>query len=443
MSNEKHIYREYEPHDRQRLAHAAPQRWTLYGGAWRGGKSRWLIEENIELALEYPGIELAIGRYDRTDVMEPTQVYDLFHRVCPPELIKAEYLSAPTWTQFVNGSRITWVGLKDYKPGGAYGGVSVDQAEEVPEETLRQLNSRLQQELPGGGFPRYRMLLNCNPHPRMEWYFAAMVEHPEEFAFVMALPSDNPYNPPGYIESQRVALTEVDFKRFMEGSWDAFEGQAITEFDRNVHVVEPFGTWKTEEWPVWRGIDYGLNHPTVCEWLTVSPDGDMFFCQEYERAGTVPSVSGKEIIAMSDGLNQVHTWWDPRLEMVKADLLNSPTWSVADEWKRQGILDGTTATASREDRLSAWKQALKIDPTRRHYLTHQLGAPRLYIMRTCQRLTWELPRLQYREALTTYDDIVKSDDDAYDAGGFILTNLLNKDVGGRQRRVETGIRLGR
>lgn len=419
-------------------------RWTLYGGAEGGGKTRWLAETVLTLMWRYPGIEYVIGRHDYNDVMSPTQVYEVFHKIVPPEIIKETFRSPPAWTRLQNGSRVTFVGLKDYQPSAEYGGVAVDQAEEVDEGILRLLNGRVRQRLPDGTFPRFRVLLSCNPHPQIEWFLRAVEEYPEDFTFITALPTDNAENlPPDFFASRRSSYTEDQYRRLIEGSWDVFEGQAITEFDRTIHVVEPFDTWRTEEWPVYRGIDYGLNHPTVCEWLSVSPDGDMFFCQEYERAGTVPSVSGKEIMAMSYELNQVHTWWDPRLEMVKADLLHSPTWSVADEWKRQGILDGTVATASREDRLSAWKQALKIDPTRRHYLTHQLGAPRLYIMRTCQRLIWELPRLQYREALTSYDDIVKSDDDGYDAGGFILTNLLNKDVGGRQRHADTGIRRGR
>lgn len=428
---------QYQPHERQVEAHATPQRWTLYGGAWRGGKTRWGVEEIIDLMVRQPGLETLIGRYDYSHLMEPTQAYDEFHKACPPQLIKEEYRSAPAWTRLTNGSRVTWTGLKDYKPGAAFGAILVDQAEEVPEAILRQLNGRLVQVLPDGSFPFYRMLLTDNPHPRMEWYFRMVEQYPSDFAFVRALPSDNPYIPGDYIEQQKRALTPDDFKRYIEGSRDTFEGMAVPEFDKDIHIIDAMGPWVEEHWPVWRGIDWGLNHPTVCEWVTRSPDGDLFFAQEYAMAGETPTASAKAIVMLSLGHRHMGTWFDPRMKQVKAALDTDPSWSIFDAFVKAGVY-GKLSTHTRLQRYAAWREGLRLDPERRHFLTHQPPAPRVYIMRSCERLIWELPRLE-RSALMGAEDVVKIDDDGYDAGSFVLANLLQSGPVGKQAPPIVGV----
>ena len=207
----------YRPTPRQAQAHAAPQRWTLYGGAEGGGKTEWMVEEVIALMCEYAGIEGVIGRYDYNDVMSPTQVYDRFHQTCPPELIADRYRSAPAWTRFVNGSRVTFIGLKDYSASAEYGFAAVDQAEEVPEETIRLLSGRIRQKLPNGRYPHFRLLLTCNPHPGIEWFLAAAREHPDQFIFIPALPSDNPYLPADFFAARRAAYTDDQYRRMIRG----------------------------------------------------------------------------------------------------------------------------------------------------------------------------------------------------------------------------------
>jgi phage terminase large subunit len=426
------IESKFQPTLRQWEAAAARQRWVLYGGGEGGGKTRWLVETVLDILLDNPGIEGIIGRFDYNDVMTPTQVYDVFHQVCPREIIMAEYRSPPAWVRLHNGSRVTFMGLHDYAPSAEFAFAAVDQAEEVPEETLRLLNGRLRQRLPDGSFPRFRMLLTCNPHPAIEWVHAQQVQYPDDYLFVPALFTDNPYLPADFEQQRRRSYTDDQYRRLLLGSWDVYEGQALPEFDRNIHVVEPFDTWRKEHWPVYRGIDHGLTAPTVCEWIARDPDeGDMYIVQEYERAGEVPEANAKAIAAMSLDMALNEAWGDPRTahkNIIKAG--ESTPWSVQEEYQRQGVYY-QLARETRETRLAAWKQGLKVDPMRRHYLTHQPGAPKVYIFRNCQRLIWELPRLQMRAAYQG-EDVEKGEDHAYDAGGFVLSALLAQ--GGRPSR---------
>jgi len=421
---------EKPPNPKQREATAVRARWTGYGGAEGGGKTFWEAMVTILVMRKYPGIECVIARYDYSDVMAPTQIYDLFHRLVAQGEVAQIYRSAPAWTRFHNGSRVTFLGLKDYSPSAEYGCIAVDQVEEVPENTVRLLNGRLRQILPNGERPRYRMLLTWNPSPRMDWFYAMESKYPDEFVFIQSLWTDNAGNlPADFEDSRRKSYTEDQYRRLILGSRDVFEGQALPEFDSEVHVVTPFEIPRS--WPVWRGIDYGTNAPTVCEWMTQDPDGNYFVFREYEQRGQNAETNAKAIAAMSQGDRLIGTWVDPRMAMVR-DLERPLEWSAFKEFGRwlghimlasEGPADrGST----RANRLQAWKLALQQSPERIHYLTHQAPAPRLYIFNTCTRLIWELPRLQYRDAAQGYEDVEKTEDHAYDAGGFVLTHVIGQ-----------------
>lgn len=61
---------------------------------------------------------------------------------------------------------------------------------------------------------------------------------PSEVKYVKALYSDNKYINPAY-GLQLGMLPENIAKAYRDGSWDIFAGQFFTEFDRDVHVIEP------------------------------------------------------------------------------------------------------------------------------------------------------------------------------------------------------------
>lgn len=425
---------DYTPSPKQIEAHKATQTWVMFGGAEFGGKTRWLVQEVLRLMLEYKGIEGLLCRFDYSDLVSPTQARDAFYKICPSALIEKDYNSPPAWVRLKNGSRLTFTGLKDYKPSSEYGFIAIDQAEEVPENTIRLLRGRVRQWLGTERQPHYRMLLTCNPHPNIEWFLKACDNYPEQFKFIISLPKDNPTFTEDFIRDRKISYTDDQFRRLIEGSWDVFTGQALPEYDRNIHVIEPFEDWKDKGWPTKRGIDWGLSSPTVCEWLTQDHDGNLFFCQEYEQAEESPEANARAIAAMSIGMMLSGSWIDPRTAQVRDNRKQKTFdgfdegWSVYKEFIRQGVYC-QLAQGKRENRLAAWKRALKVQPDRRHWQTMRPGAPQLYIMKNCERLIWELPRLKYRAALQGFnDDILKQDDHAYDAGGFVLTHILDQSI---------------
>mgnify|MGYP001381002873 CR=1 FL=1 len=57
-------------------------------------------------------------------------------------------------------------------------------------------------------------------------------------------------------------------KQLLEGDWDIKEGAAFTEFDRNIHVIEPFSI--PRNWVKFRACDYGYGSYSGVLWFAVS-----------------------------------------------------------------------------------------------------------------------------------------------------------------------------
>ena len=397
----KRIAHNYQPTARQAEAHASTARWTLFGGAWYGGKTRWLCEEIRALMLDYAGIEVALGRYNYQRLTEPTQAYDVMHRVLEPELLANQYKSAPAWTQLTNGSRVTFVGLKDYHPGAEYGAIAVDQAEEVPWDVLAALDSRLRQVLPNGKRPHYRMLLTCNPTGgQLKTIFinrrdssSEQVYAPEEFAFVRALPQDNPYRDATYIDRQRRLLDQWSYRRYLEGEWDTFEDQVFSDFSYRLHVTSPF-TIPTD-WPKWFAIDYGFTSPFCCLWFTRSPEGVVYIYRESHEAGLTVAQQVGRIRAHHD------------TELCHGNVADPSIWSrdqhgesIAQNYINLGLQDLKPAYNDRIAGVSRVHRYLREEPT-------------LQIFETCVNLLRTLPGLK-RDPHRPEDVDTRGDDHSYD-----------------------------
>ena len=97
--------------------------------------------------------------------------------------------------------------------------------------------------------------------------------------FIPARLADNPYlSEQGDYEANLLSLPEHQRRQLLEGSWDISEGAAFTEFDRNVHVVEPYEIPKT--WTKFRSCDYGYGSYSAVLWFAVNPDEQLIVYRE-------------------------------------------------------------------------------------------------------------------------------------------------------------------
>ena len=208
----------------QYFAHQVPERYILFGGAYGGGKTSWLINEGIRLSVDTPGNKGFLGCRDGTDFKRNALVQLL--KFLPSELYSSPYglhHQSDQYFKLINGSVILYGGLgneaeavKKISNMPELGWFGIDQAEEITENQFLLLDGRLRLNIPG---IRYKALLTANPDPG--WLRARFIEEDRpDHRYIPALPGDNPFLPAGYEKKLREVYPEEMVRRLLEGDWD-------------------------------------------------------------------------------------------------------------------------------------------------------------------------------------------------------------------------------
>jgi Terminase large subunit, T4likevirus-type, N-terminal len=88
---------------------------------------------------------------------------------------------------------------------------------------------------------------------------------------------------PQYV-AQLMSTTPALRKAWLDGDWDAIEGAAFQEFDKAIHVCDPFPI--PQEWTKVKGSDYGYKDGASCVWVAIDPVTDIryvyreFYCNQ-------------------------------------------------------------------------------------------------------------------------------------------------------------------
>lgn len=101
-----------------------------------------------------------------------------------------------------------------------------------------------------------------------------------QFAFVKALPKDNPYLSQDYWDTLNSLPPDLA-RAWRDGDWDVFEGQMFGELSRDVHGFE--GDPPPGKIICW--MDYGEVAPTAFYWAVVDSRGDLWVYRELYETG--------------------------------------------------------------------------------------------------------------------------------------------------------------
>jgi len=199
------------------------------------------------------------------------------------------------------------------------------------------------------------------------------------------------------------SLPEVQRKQFLDGDWDAFEDSSFPEFNKAIHVVDPFEVPKG--WQKFRAADWGYASPACCLWFAIDYDNHLWVYREFYTKKLTADVFAKKILELERG------------EYVRYGVLDASTWakrgdigpSIAETMIQQGCRwrpSDRTPKSRISGKLEIHKRLKPSDDKKKE--------PGLRFFSTCKNLIRTFPLLPLDE--NNPEDInTNAEDHAYDA----------------------------
>jgi phage terminase large subunit len=280
----------YKPNKKQSQFHRLAAKFRGFCGGWGNGKTSGGCAEFFTRLVEYPGTNAIVARKTRPELRSTTwdmlvngDTQETGWRGIPKEIIET-YNKSDLYIKLKNGSQIHGLPLDDPKKLENYnlGLFMIDQAEEVEEEILLKVHGRLRQH----ASPREGLFLfNPNGH---NWLWKRFIDPNRRknwkrlYRCVEATPFDNPNLPKDYLD-QFDGLPEHWYNRFVLGSHDVFIGQIFTDFNPEVHVIDPF--YIPSAWERWCCMDPGIGHEGALSWIARDYNNNCYYYREVVEAG--------------------------------------------------------------------------------------------------------------------------------------------------------------
>ena len=222
--------------------------------------------------------------------------------------------------------------------------------------------------------------------------------------FIPARLSDNPYlAEQGDYEAMLLSLPEQQRRQLLDGDWDIKEGAAFTEFDRNIHIVEPYRI--PNNWVKFRACDYGYGSKSGVLWFAVSPSEQLIVYRELYVGKVLAADLADRIIELEadDG-------------GMRYGVLDSSLWhkrgDTGPSLAEQMIMRGCRWRPS--DRSKGSRVSGKNEIHRRLQVDEFTEEPRLVFFNNCTNITSQLPALPI-DKKNPEDIDTHSEDHLYDA----------------------------
>ena len=222
--------------------------------------------------------------------------------------------------------------------------------------------------------------------------------------FIPARLSDNPYlSREGDYEAMLLSLPEQQRRQLLEGDWDIKEGAAFTEFNRDIHVVEPFHI--PNNWVKFRSCDYGYGSYSGVLWFAVSPSEQLIVYRELY-------VSKVLATDLADMINEL----EAEDGNMKYGVLDSSLWhkrgDTGPSLAEQMIMRGCRFRPS--DRSKGSRVSGKNEIHRRLQVDEYTEEPRIVFFDTCTNMVSQLPAIPL-DKKNPEDVDTRAEDHLYDA----------------------------
>jgi hypothetical protein len=400
---------------------ASSEREVFYGGARGGGKSYAMLVDPLRYCDKQHHRALLIRRTmpELRDLINHSQ--QLYSKAYPG----AKWREQEKEWRFPSGARIEFGYAENLTDalryqGQSYTWIGIDELPQYPTPDIYNfLRSSLRSVDPE--IPVY-MRATGNPGNVGSTWVKEMFVDPSEAnkRFEVEIPTpmgvkkisrkyiparlqDNPYlmQTDDYY-AMLASLPEVQKKQFLEGDWDAYESSSFPEFNRKVHVIEPFDI--PRNWMRFRAADWGYSSPACCLWFAVDYDNNLFVYRELYTKRNTADIFARKVLEMEDG------------EYIRYGILDSSTWA-----RRGDIGPSIAETMIQEgcrwrqsDRSPRSRISGKVEVHKRLRIDEDTGYPSMFIFNNCLNLIRTLPMLPV-DKNNPEDVDTTADDHAYDA----------------------------
>ena len=401
---------------------AASEREVFYGGARGGGKSYAMLVDPLRYCDKTHHRALLLRRTmpELRDLI--TQSQRLYSRAFPG----AKWREQETEWRFPSGAKIEFGYAENMTDalryqGQSYTWIGIDELPQYPSpdiynflrSSLRSVDPEIPVFMRSTGNPgnigsQWVREMFVNPGEANK-SFNLEVSTPTGVKiitrrFIPAKLQDNPYlmQTDDYY-AMLASLPEVQRKQFLEGDWDAFEDSAFPEFNKTLHVVDPFEIPKG--WQRFRAADWGYSSPACVLWFAIDYDNNLWIYRELYTQKITADVFARKVLELERG------------EYIRYGVLDASTWakrgdigpSIAETMIQQGCRwrpSDRTPKSRISGKLEIHKRLRIVDEKKKE--------PGIRIFSTCRNLIRTFPLLPLDD--NNLEDInTHAEDHAYDA----------------------------
>ena len=413
---------------------AASEREVLYGGSAGGGKSYAMLADPLRY-MGHPSFSGLLLRHTTEELRElifkSQELYPKIWKGIKWSERKMQWVApsgARLWMSYLDrdddvlryqGLAFSWIGFDELTQWGT------PFAWNYMRSRLRSTSPDLPVYMrattnPGGRGHHWVKKMFIDPSPYNISFNATDIESGEELKypaghskagqplfkrrFIPARLTDNPYlSSQGDYEAMLLSLPEQQRRQLLEGDWDIKEGAAFTEFDRNIHVVEPFRI--PSNWVKFRACDYGYGSHSAVVWFAVAPSEQLIVYRELYVSKVLATDLADMILdeEAEDG-------------NIKYGVLDSSLWhkrgDTGPSLAEQMIMKGCRFRPS--DRSRGSRVSGKNEIHRRLQVDEFTEEPRLVFFSTCTNIISQLPAIPL-DKKNPEDIDTNSEDHLYDA----------------------------
>jgi len=394
---------------------AASEREVLYGGSAGGGKSYAMLADPLRY-MGHPQFSGLLLRHTTEELRELIfKSQELYPKIWPGIKWSERKMQ---WTA-PSGARL-WMSYLDKDDdvlryqGLAFSWIGFDELTQwATPYAWNYMRSRLRSTAPdlpifmrattnpGGRGHHWVKKMFIDPAPYNRQFDATDLETNE----VLRYPAGHAKagKPSGDYEAMLLSLPEQQRRQLLEGDWDIKEGAAFTEFNRDIHVVEPFHI--PNNWVKFRACDYGYGSFSGVLWFAVAPDEQLVVYRELYVSKVLATDLADMILELEaeDG-------------NLKYGVLDSSLWhkrgdtgpSLAEQMVNRGCRWRPS------DRSRGSRVAGKNEIHRRLQVDEFTEEPRLVFFNSCTNVISQLPALPV-DKKNPEDVDTKSEDHLYDA----------------------------